>query len=122
MTFYPTLYYRDARKAIDWLGDAFGFESKMVVDGENGAVAHAELALEGSVLMLGSADRDDEFGGRAGTGALYAAIADADALHARAVKAGAEVTRELRDTEYGSREFTCRDLEGNVWSFGTYRP
>jgi uncharacterized glyoxalase superfamily protein PhnB len=122
MTLYPTLTYRDAHRAIDWLGDAFGCESRMVVDGENGAVAHAELALEGSIFMLGSADRDDEFGGRAGTGALYAAVADPDALCARAREGGAEITRDVRDTEYGSREFTCRDLEGNVWSFGTYRP
>jgi superfamily I DNA/RNA helicase len=36
--------------------------------------------------------------------------------------AGAEVVRDLIDEDYGSRGYTARDLEGNVWSFGTYRP
>jgi uncharacterized glyoxalase superfamily protein PhnB len=44
-----------------------------------------------------------------------------DALHDRAVAAGAEVFQPLHDTDYGSREFSVRDPEGNRWSFGTYR-
>ena len=36
--------------------------------------------------------------------------------------AGATIERELTDQDYGSREFTARDPEGNLWSFGTYRP
>jgi uncharacterized glyoxalase superfamily protein PhnB len=50
------------------------------------------------------------------------AIDAVDAHYERARAAGAEIVRELKDTEYGSREYACRDLEGNVWSFGTYRP
>jgi uncharacterized glyoxalase superfamily protein PhnB len=46
---------------------------------------------------------------------------DIDALHARAVKAGAEITQDPHDTDYGSRDFAARDPEGNRWSFGTYR-
>jgi uncharacterized glyoxalase superfamily protein PhnB len=37
------------------------------------------------------------------------------------VKSGATLVRELNDTDYGSHEFACRDPEGNLWSFGTYR-
>ncbi len=44
-----------------------------------------------------------------------------DALFDRATAAGAEVVRGLVDEDYGSRGFTVRDLEGNLWSFGTYR-
>ena len=44
----------------------------------------------------------------------------ADALHERAVAAGATITQGLRDEDYGSRGFTCRDPEGVYWSFGTY--
>jgi uncharacterized glyoxalase superfamily protein PhnB len=44
-----------------------------------------------------------------------------DALHDRAVAAGAEVVAPLHDTDYGSRDFAVRDPEGNLWSFGTYR-
>ena len=69
--------------------------------------------------MLGS-DRDDPYG-KVGTAAVYVAIADPDAHYARAKAAGAEIIRELNDTPYGSREYGARDLEGNAWSFGTYR-
>ena len=53
---------------------------------------------------------------------LYIVVADPDAHHARAVAAGAEVVRELTDTDYGSREYGVHDPEGNSWSFGTYDP
>jgi uncharacterized glyoxalase superfamily protein PhnB len=46
---------------------------------------------------------------------------DTDKLYERAAAAGAEITREPFDTDYGSRDFTARDPEGNLWSFGTYR-
>ena len=43
-------------------------------------------------------------------------------MHDRAKAAGAEISREPQDMDYGSREFTAKDSEGNVWSFGTYDP
>jgi uncharacterized glyoxalase superfamily protein PhnB len=49
-------------------------------------------------------------------------IEDADAGFARAIAAGAEVVREVADTDYGSRDFAVKDPAGNVWSFGTYGP
>lgn len=42
-TIIPTLRYRDARAAIDWLARAFGFEARLVVPGEGGGIAHAQL-------------------------------------------------------------------------------
>jgi len=57
-----------------------------------------------------------------GPSAIYAAINNPDALHERAVAAGADFVMGLTDQEDGSREFAARDLEGNVWCFGTYRP
>ena len=41
---------------------------------------------------------------------------------ARARAAGARIVREPADTDYGSRDYAARDPEGNLWSFGTYRP
>jgi uncharacterized glyoxalase superfamily protein PhnB len=77
--------------------------------------------------MLGSM-KDDNFGmksprdlGGVNQG-LYVRVADTDALYTRAKAAGAEIVRELADTDYGSRDFMCRDLEGHLWSFGTYLP
>jgi uncharacterized glyoxalase superfamily protein PhnB len=51
---FPALRYRDARAAIEWLTNAFGFEPTMVVDGENGSVAHAELKYGDEWVMLAS--------------------------------------------------------------------
>ncbi len=124
MLFYPALKYRDAPAAIDWLERAFGFTKKESHEGEDGTVQHAELSAGDGIVMLGSEPEggDPRFGPHAGQSWLYAAVEDPDALHERAAAAGAEVVREIEDTDYGSREFSVRDPEGNIWSFGTYRP
>ncbi len=116
---YPILRYRDAHAAIDWLCQAFGAEKLLVVPAEDGSVRHAELKLGNGAIMLGGV-RDDAWG-TAGTAAVYVAISEPDAHYARAKAAGAEIIRELCDTPYGSRDYGARDLEGNAWSFGTYR-
>jgi uncharacterized glyoxalase superfamily protein PhnB len=126
-TIFPTLRYRDAPAAIDWLGRAFGFEPRMVVDGPEGTVAHAELTYDGAMIMLGTArppeaDAYSKAAPPPGSSSMYVVIADPDAHHERAVAAGADVVRAPQDTDYGAREYTARDLEGNVWSFGTYQP
>jgi uncharacterized glyoxalase superfamily protein PhnB len=121
---YPTLRYRDAHAAIDWLERAFGAERKDVHE-DGGVVVHAEIRIEGDLVMLGTAREEGEFAQIAppvGTASVYVAIADPDAHHARAVAAGAEVVRELVDLDYGSRDYAVRDPEGNLWNFGTYRP
>lgn len=118
---FPSLRYRDASRAIKFLDEAFGFEPKMVVDGEDGTIAHAELVYRGGMVMLGS-ERDDTHGSHVGHGWLYVVVDDADAHYARAKAAGAEIVRELEDQEYGSRDYSARDFEGNMWSFGTYQP
>jgi uncharacterized glyoxalase superfamily protein PhnB len=120
---YPVLKYEDARVAIDFLERAFGFESHAVYDGEHGGVAHAELRLGEEYVMLGSTNEGEErFNQGAGRQSLYVVVDDPDGLHDRAKDAGATIERELTDQDYGSREFTARDPEGNLWSFGTYRP
>jgi len=120
---WPCLNYRDALAAITFLNEAFGFETTTChADGE--VVQHAELRFpEGGGVMLGSHDPDgNEFKQLPVGGAcLYVVTDEPDALFQRAVGAGAEVVRPLTDQDYGSREFACRDLEGNIWSFGTYR-
>jgi uncharacterized glyoxalase superfamily protein PhnB len=121
-TLYPSMRYRDAPAAISFLESSFGFERREVIANEDGTIAHAELALGPSILMLGS-DRDDPLvGSRAGLGWIYVAVDDADAHHDRARRAGAQIVIELHDTEYGSRDYAARDPEGNLWHFGTYRP
>jgi uncharacterized glyoxalase superfamily protein PhnB len=116
----PTLQYDDARRAIDFLERAFGFE-RTAVHEDGGRVAHAELTYGDGMVMLGDVKpQDDRF--RTGRAVTYVVVTDADAHHARAVEAGAEVVQPLTDQDYGSREYAALDPEGNVWSFGTYAP
>jgi uncharacterized glyoxalase superfamily protein PhnB len=116
----PVIRYRDAARAVDFLVDAFGFERHAVHE-ENGEVAHAELSYGDGMVMLGP-DREDPYGSRAGYGWTYVVIEDADAHCERARAAGADIVREPEDQDYGSRDYSARDFEGNIWSFGTYRP
>ena len=124
-TIWPCLNYRDAHAAIRFLVEAFGFVETLVVPGEGEReVVHAELRWpEGGGVILGSAVEDGKEFERlpAGVSSIYVVTDQPDALYARAERAGAKVVRGLEDTDYGSRTFTVRDPEGNLWSFGTYR-
>jgi uncharacterized glyoxalase superfamily protein PhnB len=120
---FPVLKYEDAHAAIDFLERAFGFERHAVYEGDKGGVAHAELRLGDEYVMVGSTTEGEErFNQGAGRYSLYVVVDDPDAHHARASEAGATMERELSDQDYGSREYSVRDPEGNLWSFGTYRP
>jgi uncharacterized glyoxalase superfamily protein PhnB len=122
-TIYPVLIYNDAGAAMEFLEKAFGCERLAIHEGENGGVAHAELRLGSEFLMLSSASEGDErFNQVVGNYSLYVAVDDPDAHHDRAKAAGATIDRPLEDQDYGSRDYTARDPEGNLWSFGTYRP
>ena len=120
---FPALKYKDAPRAIDWLGKAFGFEKQFVVPGEHDTVAHAQLRNGAGMIMMGSAGEPDPanpwttepYG-------IYVVVKDIDAHYARAKGAGAKIERPLTDTDYGAREYSVRDLEGHLWSFGTYDP
>jgi uncharacterized glyoxalase superfamily protein PhnB len=115
---FPALRYRDANAALEFLGTAFGFEEKAVHRGEDGTIHHAELRLGAGMIMFG--ERPDASASDSHT--VYVVVEDPDAHHDRARDAGAEIVRGPEDMDYGSREYGARDLEGNLWSFGTYDP
>jgi uncharacterized glyoxalase superfamily protein PhnB len=124
----PTLRYRDAPAAIDWLCKVFGFARHAVYPGPDHTIGHAELTLGGGMIMLGSHKEDGsgfkspaDFGGFE-TRSAYIVVADADAVYARAREAGGTIVRELQNTDYGSREFAVKDPEGQSWAVGTYNP
>jgi uncharacterized glyoxalase superfamily protein PhnB len=121
---YPNLLYADAGAAMEWLERTLGFERREEHRDDDGNVAHAELALGSAVVMLGSAGvgREPFRSLPPGGSLVYCAVNDVDALYERARTAGADIALELTDTDYGSRDFTVRDPEGNLWAFGTYRP
>jgi uncharacterized glyoxalase superfamily protein PhnB len=120
---WPGLRSRNARALIRFLVDAFGFE-ETVVYGEGDRVDHAQLSWPlGGGVMLGStrADPNDTFDRQPGTAGVYVVTDDPEPLFRRATAAGATVVRGLQHTDYGSHEFSVKDPDGNIWSFGTYR-
>ena len=118
---WPTLRARDARALIRFLVDAFGFE-ETVVYGDGDRVDHAQLNWPpGGGIMLGSVRDGAEGPSSPGTFGAYVVTDDVDGVYQRARAAGAEITAEPHDTDYGSHDFAARDPEGNRWSFGTYR-
>jgi len=129
-TIIPSLRYRDAPAAIEWLCRAFGFE-KHAVYADGGTVHHAQLTFGNGMVMLGSVDnggpwgrriaQPDEIGGRE-TQSACVIVADPDAHYARAKAAGAEIVDELAAQDYGGKAYSCRDPEGHLWWFGSYDP
>jgi len=123
-TVWPALRARDARGLIDFLVAAFGFEEVVAHPDGDGGIAHAQLAWPaGGGIMLGSvrpAGPDVAWQVPPGSSGCYVVTGDPDAVHARALAAGARILEPPHDTGYGSREFAAVDPEGNHWSFGTY--
>lgn len=120
------LRYRDPRRAIEWLSSALGFASHFVAE-EGGQLVHAQMRMGDSLLMLGPDHEGDRYGMHSplalnGTNqCVYIALdGGIDEAHARAVNAGADIITAPYETAYGSREFSCRDPEGHVWSIGSY--
>ncbi|MFA4928485.1 MAG: VOC family protein [Patulibacter sp.] len=117
-TVFPTLRFNDARASIAWLEKVLGAEALEVHEDDEGRVAHAEVQIGSSAIMCG--DRPDSTATPAGTSVIYVVVDDADAAHARAREAGATPT-EITEQDYGSRDFSLIDADGNHWAIGTYR-
>ncbi|MFC4123209.1 VOC family protein [Nonomuraea zeae] len=113
-TVYALARYQNCQAALDFLTSAFGFRVHEASKNDDGVVNHAELLVGDDLIMIGE--------GRPGGPGIYVAVDDVDAHHDRARAAGAEVTMGLTEQPYGSREYACKDPEGNSWFFGTYRP
>jgi len=122
----PILRYKDARGAIPWLCATFGFVELFSVPESGQFVRHAQLKLGTNIIMLGSVRSDDGLTSPrvlgVATQALYVHVDDLDAHFDRARSAGADITSPPRNTDFGSREYHVRDLEGHLWTFGTYVP
>lgn len=125
-TVIPALRYNDAKRAVQWVQDAFGFEAGLVVEDDDGRVVHAQLCHGDGMVMLSSAGDGayDELvaaGGVPSVG-LFVVIDDVIGHCERAREAGAEIVMEPEPQEYGGELYTCRDFEGFIWSFGSYDP
>jgi uncharacterized glyoxalase superfamily protein PhnB len=125
-TIFPILRYDDARAAIRWLCEAFGFVELFSVPATGKVVRHAQLGLGTNRIMLGSVRADDgvasprSLGGS--TQALCVFVDDLDEHYERAVRAGAQTAGPPHATDFGAREYFARDPEGHLWTFGTWLP
>ena len=126
----PSMRYRDAPAAIEWLCRALGFQKHAVYANPDGTIAHAELTFGDGMIMLGSVTdaphsylmkQPDEIG-MASTHGINLIAEDADSVYARAKAEGAEIVLDIEDKNYGGRGFTFRDPEGHLWHVGTYNP
>ena len=107
----------------EWV-DAFGFELDAVHPPDGEAVDHAQLRFGDGWIMAGT-PRGGGHETPVGTASLYCVVdsdEEVDAVHARAVAAGMTSTMEPADVDYGGRNATLRDRDGNWFSFGSYSP
>jgi uncharacterized glyoxalase superfamily protein PhnB len=120
---WQSLTFRDTDAMTGWL-TAVGFAPHAVHRAEGtGPVVHAEMLWpQGGGIMFGTHREDPEWPTRPGTAAAYLVTDDPDGVHAAAVAAGGTSLRAPRDQDFGGRICTVADPEGNLWSFGTYRP
>ncbi len=125
----PVMRYADCNKAVDFLTRVFGFAEGNAYRDEKGKVMHAELWFGNGAIMIGPVaetpfSRVMRQPAQAGgvTASLFCVVNDPDAHYARAQEAGFEIVLPLRDESYGSREYSVKDPEGHVWTFGTYDP
>jgi uncharacterized glyoxalase superfamily protein PhnB len=115
-TVTPCLIVKDAAKLIDFLRDAFDAKEIVRFDDPEGKVAHAELKIGDSMLMIGESNA--EFPPMPSMIHLY--VEDADAIYQRALNAGAQTVKELVDQFYGDRSGSVRDSFGNQWWIATH--
>lgn len=118
---WPGTTYDDALGARAWLAE-LGFEEGILVKADDGTVHHSEMLWPdgGRVMVSTRAETPGEFDVSRGAASVYVVVTDPDAVWERAQRLGAQVVREMEGSEYGSRGFSIKDVEGNRWSFGTY--
>lgn len=121
----PYLIISGAEKAIDFYKEAFGAEEKVRMTAEDGKIAHAEIMIGDSTIML--ADEHPEMGARSaktigGSPAHFMIyVVDVDTAFPLALKAGGTETRPLKDQFYGDRSGTLDDPFGFQWTLATHK-
>jgi PhnB protein len=121
----PYLIVSDAAKAIDFYKRAFGATELMRMDAPNGRVAHAEIKIGNSILMLGEENPKVGIRGPQALGGtpmfLYLYVEDCDRTFDRAVEAGASAVNSLKDQMWGDRSGSVKDPFGHSWWIATHK-
>ncbi len=117
------LCYRDPKAALTFLEAAFGFELVMLIEDNDGNLAHSEMSFGDSLIMIGNewTARHKSPASIEGFNTQTVHIhleGDIDAHCERARAAGAEILMEPEDQFYGDRTYRCRDPEGHFWTVG----
>ena len=120
----PYLTVRGAAKAIDFYKEAFAAAEVLRMPMPDGSVAHAEIKIGDSIIMMGEENpawdaRSPQALGGTPTG-LMIYVPDCDAVFNRAVAAGATVAKPLADQFYGDRSGTVIDPFGHQWTVATH--
>jgi PhnB protein len=120
----PYLCVDDAAAAIEYYTKAFGAKESVRMDGPDGVIAHAELEVGDSRVMLSDAlpqfatRPPKELGGTSASIFMY--VEDVDTVVKTAVEAGATIETEISDQFWGDRFGTIKDPFGHVWSIATH--
>lgn len=119
----PAISYLNPRAALDFLSKAFGFELDMLIEDEQGNLAHSQMVYGDGRIMVGTEWSEDHRSplsiGRKCTQTVHVHMdEDIDAHCERARKAGAEILQEPATQFYGDRTYRARDPEGHIWTFG----
>jgi len=123
---WAALNFVDALAGIRFMTEVLGFEADLVVPEDDPTkVAHSRLCWpEGGIVQAASGNRPGNVFSQRPTGgeSLYVITADPMAVYERCVAAGVEVIHGPSQPDYdpGGVEFSIRDAEGNIFSFGTY--
>ena len=121
----PYLIVSDAARAIEFYKQAFGAIELMRMPAPGGKIGHAEIKIGDSHVML--ADESPEMGARSPTTiggspiSILLYVTDVDAVAAKAVAAGAKVTRPVADQFYGDRTGGVEDPFGHMWYIATHK-
>ncbi|MEL6915652.1 MAG: VOC family protein [Pseudomonadota bacterium] len=112
----PYFSYADGHAAVAFLEAAVGFHVVQTADAEDGSLLRCEMARGMGLIMMGTGETAK------GTPGTYVVVEDVHEHHDRAVAAGAEIVYGVETTEWGTKRYRCRDLEGHEWTSGSYAP
>jgi len=123
--FTSAVAYRDPKAAVQWLGEAFGFEVTMAIEGpeESPEMCHYEMSCQGRGRIMLGGEWDDWVSSPAGVGGrntqtVHVQLPDGLDEHCeRARAAGATIAAEPEDQFYGDRSYRAIDQEGHRWTF-----
>ncbi|MFJ7073750.1 VOC family protein [Streptomyces sp. NPDC098781] len=122
----PCLVVQGAAKALEFYREVFGATERLRFPGPGGTVAHAEIEIGDSVVivedpspMLGT-EAPPASGLPGSPTFLFVYVENVDAVVGRAVELGATLARAPQDQFYGDRDGTIVDPYGHWWTVATH--